>query len=166
MKKALFPGTFDPPTLGHLEIIQRASYLFETVYVAVADNKSKTSYFTIKERVSFLKKIAVPYKNIEVIEMQGLAVECAADKKADILLRGLRNGTDFDYEYQMAWTNHQMTGIETVFIASSPKFGHLSSTLIREIGSSGRDLKGFVPKVIEEEVFKKLAKKTRDKAVS
>lgn len=156
-KKAIFAGTFNPPTLGHLDIIQRASHLCEHLYVVVFDNPSKEKpLFTNEERCRLLKKIVKKISNVEVIPFSGLLVDCAKKLKADFLVRGLRNSTDFDYESQMAVSNQVMSGVETVFLLSSPQYMHINAMLIREIARLGRRLNGFVPVEIEETIFNKL----------
>lgn len=156
--KALFPGTFNPPTLGHLEIIQRAARLCDHLVVAIGESPHKyAANFSVEERMSLLRTLTKDMDNVEIISFSGLVIDCAKDLKVDFLLRGLRNGSDFDYEYQMAAANRQMTGIETVFLAASPLYSHLSSTLIREIAVNGHRLHGFIPDVIEAEVFAKLS---------
>lgn len=161
MKTAIFTGTFDPPTLGHFEIIKRASALFDKLYVAVSkDTKKHPHALPLKTRMDLLSAITTDLNNVEVIEFTGLAVDCAKSMKAAVIVRGIRNGTDLDFESQMAAANHQMTGVETVVLLASPQYSHLSSTLIREIASEGRRLHGFVPDAIEEAVFHHLSKKS------
>lgn len=160
--KALFPGTFNPPTLGHLEIIQRAARLCDHLVVAIGESPHKyAATFSVEERMSLLRALTKDMDNVEIISFSGLVIDCAKDLKVDFLLRGLRNGSDFDYEYQMAAANRQMTGIETVFLAASPLYSHLSSTLIREIAVNGHRLHGFIPDAIEAEVFAKLSTITK-----
>ena len=157
MKRALFAGVFDPPTLGHMEIIQRAAQLFDRLYVGVADNSAKRpSAFDAAERKALLASSTAGIGHVEIITFSGLAVDCAKAVRADVLVRGLRSAADFDYEYQMATANRQMEGIETLFLSASPQYVHFSSTLIREIAANGRRLHGFVPEAIEEVVFKRL----------
>lgn len=151
MKTALFTGTFDPPTLGLLEIIQRATVLFDKLYFAVS--KETGGSLSLKQRKELMKKITKGMKNVEVIEFSGLAVDCAKAKKAGFIVRGVRNGTDLDFESQMAAANRQMTGVETVIFLASPQYSHLSSTLIREIAAGGGCLHGFVPEAIEDNVI-------------
>lgn len=159
MKSALFPGIFDPPTLGHVELIRRAATLFEKVYVGVVEASGKRQCsFKASEREALMKKAIGDLANVEVVLVKGLVVDAAKKLHINALVRGLRNGTDFDYEYQMAAANQQMTGIETVFLASAPQYVHLNSTLIREIAANGRRLNGFVPDNIEEAIFKHLYK--------
>ncbi len=165
MRSALYPGVFDPPTTGHIEIIQRAAQLFDKLYVAVSTQTGKrTCFFTADERRDLIRTATTALNNVEIITFSGLAVDCAKNLNINVLVRGLRNGTDFDYEYQMAAANRQMTGVETVFLVSSPKDLHLSSTLIREIATNGRRLHDFVPKTIEEQVFKRLSQSNPSRA--
>lgn len=149
MKIALFAGTFDPPTLGHQEIIERASKLCDKLYVALAQSVGKRNApISLDERVALLKVLTKSLKNVEVISFDGLVVDCAKELKADVLIRGLRNGADLDYEMQMASANRLMTGIETLCLLSSPQFSQINSTLIREIAAGGKSLEGFVPHII------------------
>lgn len=158
MKTAFFPGNFDPPTSGHLELIERAATLFERLYLGLPDKNEKwPSSFDLMERKALLDTATKHLSNVEVVFFKGLSVDYAKNHSIDVLLRGLRNSQDFDYEYQMAASNRQMTGIETVFFVSSPKYIHLSSTLVRQIARSGHRLHGFVPDSIEEVIFKKLS---------
>jgi pantetheine-phosphate adenylyltransferase len=155
--KGIFPGTFAPLTLGHLEMIERASKLCDVLYVAVAEEHGRpNSPFTLEERIDFIFKSTAFCKNIKVVSFSGLIVDFAQKLQVDVIIRGLRNSSDFDYEYQMAASNRHMTGIETVFLASSPKYVHISATLIRQIALNGRRLHDFVPKEIEQIVFERL----------
>ena len=156
---ALFTGTFDPPSLGHWEIIQRAVQLFDQLYIGVAlGNVKATLGLSLGDRVDLLKALTLPLENVQVIEMPGLAVDCASECQAKYLVRGIRNASDFDYEDQMAAFNRQLTGVETVVFLASPQYSHISSTLIREIAAQGHRLKGFVPDVIEEAIFRKFSR--------
>lgn len=157
MKTAVFPGTFDPPTLGHMEIIERAAVLFDRLYVAVvAENAKHPHPLSLQERLKFLKAMVSPLNNVEVVSFSGLVVDFAEKQNAGFLVRGLRNGFDFEYESQMASANREMTGVETVLLIASPQYSHISSTLIREIAANGRRLEGFVPKIVEEAIFQSL----------
>jgi len=154
MSTALFAGTFDPPTLGHQEIIQRASALCDKLYVAVAQSEGKHAFPISKDaRIELLKALTKALKNVEVISFSGLVVDCAKEYNVDFLVRGLRNSADLTFEMQMGSANRQMTGIETVCILSSPQYSHINSTLIRQIAAHGRRLEGFVPMEIEKKVF-------------
>jgi len=151
MITALFPGTFDPPTLAHQEIIERASKLCDKLYVAVVENEGKPgSLIPVKERVALLKKLVKSWENVEVISFKGLVVDCAKEKKANVLVRGVRNARDLEYEMQMASANKGMTGIETVCLLASPQYCQISSTLVREIAAGGGCLKGFVDEGVIE----------------
>jgi pantetheine-phosphate adenylyltransferase len=157
IKTGLFPGKFDPPTLGHLEIIERAAKLCAQLYVGVFDNKSgKACCFSAEERVELLLIACQEMRNVHIVPFSGLAVDCAASVSADCLIRGLRNGNDFIYEQQMACSNHALTGIETLFLSCSPQLMHLNATLVKEIASHGKCLTGFVPDTIERQVLAKL----------
>lgn len=152
--KGLFPGTFDPPTIGHKEIILRGAACCDELYVGIAENGGKhPSLFTVNERRSMLEKIL---PKIKVVTFSGLVVDFAKKENFDLLIRGIRNSSDFEYEAQMAFANRKMTGIETLFLLAEGDSSLISSTLIREIGSKGRRLHGFVPEEIEAEVFHKL----------
>lgn len=156
-KIAIFPGSFDPMTLGHLDLIERGVRMYDRLVVAVVNNSGKRPFaFTLDERIDMVRIATQSLDNVEVIPLKGLLVDCAKKMSADIILRGLRGTNDFDYEYQMAAANREMTGIETVFICSAPKHSHLSSTLIREIASQGRSIGGFVPAVLEKEIMLRL----------
>ena len=158
MKIALFAGTFDPPTLGHQEIIQRAALLCIKLYVAVAESEGKHAFpITQNERISLLKELTKAIKNVEIIPLTGLVVDCAKHHAVDFLIRGLRNSKDFDYEMQMGSANRHMTGIETVCLMASPEYSQVNSTLIREIAAHGKGLEGFVPAEIEHRVVKLLS---------
>jgi pantetheine-phosphate adenylyltransferase len=158
MKTVLFAGTFDPPTLGHQEIIERSAKLFGKVYVGVAKSEGKHhASISLEERISLLKKVVAPFKNVEVVQISGLVVDFAKKHHVDLLVRGIRNTADLDFEMQMGSANRLMTGIETICLLSSPQFSQINSTLIREIASHGRRLKDFVPEAIEERVYELLA---------
>lgn len=156
MKKGLFAGTFDPPTLGHLNIIQRAAALCGTLCVGIAQNSAKGSpIFSAEQRLEMLKLITKDIPHVEIAIFQGLAVDFAKKQGVDFFIRGLRNCTDLEYEGQMAFTNRQIAGIETVFLLSDERYTQINSTLIREIAVLGRRrLKDFIPAEIEDIVFK------------
>lgn len=157
MITALFTGTFDPPTLGHVDIIRRASTLFDKLYVAIArENIKRLHSLSLEDRLELLNVVIAGMKNVEVISFSGLAVDCALERKAEFIVRGIRNGSDLDFESQMAASNRQMTGVETVLLFASPQHSHICSTLIREIAAEGRRLHGFVPDAIEEVISQKL----------
>lgn len=157
MKTALFAGTFDPPTLGHQEIIRRADLLCSKLYVAVAKSQGKHPFLLPhQERIFLMKELTKSMVHVEVISFNGLAVDCAREHRVDFLVRGLRNGGDLEYEMQMGWANYRMIGIETVCLISSPEHSQINSTFIREIAAHGRRLDCFVPSEIEPRVFELL----------
>ena len=135
MKKALFPGTFDPPTLGHIDIIRRSASICDKLYVGIAVNSFKTdALFSIEEKEAMLKKICKPYPHTEVVHFSCLVIEFAKQNQIDYLIRGLRAFSDFEYEFRMALANRHLSGIETVFLMADERVAHISSTLIRELG--------------------------------
>jgi pantetheine-phosphate adenylyltransferase len=146
MAIAIYPGTFDPATLGHLDLISRAAKLFDEVIVGVAENRDKTPLFTLEERVEMLKQAANGLDNVSVIGFNNLLIDCAREYNADTILRGLRAVSDFEYEFQLAAMNrHLDPGIETTFLTPSESYAFLSSTLIKEVASLGGDVSEFVP---------------------
>lgn len=145
----LFPGSFDPPTLGHLDLVARAAKLFERVTVGLAVNTNKRVFLGVEERFALLQACTAGLPNVTVARIDGLVVDACRRLGADAMLRGLRSGPDFDYEAQMARTNRALApGIDTVFLASSPAVAHVSSTLVREIASLGGDCSEFVPQPV------------------
>ena len=158
--RAIFPGSFDPITNGHLDVINRGMKLFDELIIAVGRSPIKNQLFTPKERVEMITELIDKQKmpGVSVESFDGLTVEYAAGKKADVILRGLRSLTDVQYEFQLAMTNRAVAGIETVFIMTSEQYGFTSSTLIREIASLGGDLSNLIPKSIYECLKKRLNK--------
>ncbi|MBR6358482.1 MAG: pantetheine-phosphate adenylyltransferase [Lachnospiraceae bacterium] len=156
MKKGIYPGSFDPVTLGHLDIIMRASKLADELIVGVLVNKSKQSLFTLDERVELLKRVTKDMPNVTIKSFDGLLVDFAEEEKADFIVRGLRAVTDFEYEIQLAHTNHRMRPeVDTVFLTTTLQYSFVSSSLVREIASYGGDISAFVPECIEEDIYKK-----------
>lgn len=158
---AVYPGSFDPPTLGHINVVERSAAIFDEVIVAVAKSTSKRYVFSTAERVELWKKL-VPKKrkNVRVDTFSGLLVDYCEKKGARILLRGLRNTTDFEYEISMAHTNRTMKpDVETIFIMTEGGLSHLSSSLIKEIVMLGGSVKGMVPPMVERELKKRIGKK-------
>ena len=156
---ALCPGTFDPVTNGHLDIIERAGQHFDTVVVAVLDNPAKEPMFSVEERVSMLKEATAGLRNVEVASFSGLLVEFAKERGSPVIVKGLRAVTDFEYEIQMAQMNHRLGGLETLFMTTSPQWSFLSSSLVKEVAALGGDVSGLVPAVVNERLTHKLAKK-------
>ena len=161
MKKGLLSGTFDPPSLGHLDIIQRAAKLCDHLIIGIGTNlrKGETAVFTLEEKIAMLRTITPSLPQIEMAPMPGLAVDFAKKHHAHVLIRGLRAFSDFEYEFKMALANRALTGIETVFLMADERLAHISSSLIRELGHYGQNLEAFVPKAITAAVSKKFHSK-------
>jgi pantetheine-phosphate adenylyltransferase len=148
---AIYPGSFDPVTNGHLDIIKRGSRLFDRVIVAVTDNSPKKSNFTLQERVRFLKNAANIYRNVSVESFSGLLVEYVRARQASAIIRGLRAVSDFEYEFQLALMNRrQDSHFETVFLMPDAKYTYLSSSLVREVSRLGGNVRGLVPAAVEK----------------
>lgn len=158
MSIAVYPGSFDPITNGHLDVIKRGTRVFDHLVVAVADNPGKPSLFTKDERVDMIREVSRAIRNVEVEWFDGLVVEYVRKKKATVILRGIRTVSDFEYEYQMALTNRTFAGdVETVFMMTHEEYSFVSSRLIKEAASLGGDVSAFVPKEVEKWLKKKLA---------
>jgi pantetheine-phosphate adenylyltransferase len=153
---ALCPGTFDPVTNGHLDIIERAAQRFDALIVGVLDNPSKEPLFGAEERVSLLKEVTQDLPNVEVDAFTGLLVEYVTRRGADVVVKGLRAVTDFEYEIQMAQMNHSLTGVETLFMTTAPQWSFLSSSLVKEVARLGGDVSGLVPSVVFERLRERL----------
>ncbi len=145
MAAAVCPGSFDPPTNGHMDVIRRSASLFDRVVVAVIRNLSKTPMFTSEERVDMLRTLFDGVSEVEAASFDGLLVDFARSRRADVIVKGLRAVSDFDYELQMAQMNHNLSGIDTVFIPTSPEHAYLSSSLVKEVGRLGGSVEGLVP---------------------
>jgi pantetheine-phosphate adenylyltransferase len=155
MTTALCPGSFDPPTNGHADVIGRAVSLFDRVVVAVIDNPSKRAIFTAAERSALLAD--VHGEMIEVSSFSGLLVDHAREMNADVVIKGLRNIEDYEYETQMAQMNRHMTGVETLFIPTKPEYRFISSSLVKEIARLGGSVTGLVPDAVEKALKEKLS---------
>lgn len=153
---ALCPGTFDPVTNGHIDIIDRASRCFDTVIVAVLENPVKAPVFSVDERVAMLKDAVADIEHTEVESFSGLLVDYARSHGVRVIVKGLRAVTDFDFELQMAQMNHRMTGVETFFVPTSPQWSYLSSSLIKEVVRFGGDVSGLVPPFVRGRLEEKL----------
>ena len=159
MVTAVYPGSFDPATYGHLDIIRRASSLFERVIVLVVINRDKTPSFTVSERAAMIRACVQELPNVEVDSYEGLLVDYARAKGACAIVKGLRAVSDFEYEFQMALTNKKLLPeAETVFLATSTENMYLSSSLVKQIASFGGDISGFVPDIVAEMVQGRLGK--------
>ena len=151
MKKALYPGTFDPITLGHIDIIERALHLFDEVTIAIATNEAKTPLFSLEQRIGQIQSIFKGNKKVRAIGFKGLVVDLAKEEGTNVLIRGLRAVSDFEYEFQLANMNRAMSpDLESVFLTPKAKFSFLSSTLVREIASMGGELSAFVDPIVEK----------------
>ena len=145
IRNAVCPGSFDPVTNGHLDVFGRAAALFDTVTVAVLSNSSKSAMFSIDERIEMLQEACKKWDNIKVATFHGLLVEFCEQHDINVIVKGLRAVSDFDYELLMAQMNYRLKSVETAFIATNPEFGYLSSSLIKEISRNGGDVAGLVP---------------------
>lgn len=156
MRIGIYPGSFDPVTLGHLDIIMRSSRLVDKLVIGVLNNSSKEPLFAAIERVNMLKEVTKFMPNVEVESFEGLLVDFADLKKADIIVRGLRAVTDFEYELQLAQINHKVNPrIDTVFLTTSVEYAYLSSSVVREIAMYNGDIVGLVPNEIVDKVYQK-----------
>lgn len=158
-KKAICPGSFDPVTVGHLDIVSRAAQLFDEVVVVVMNNSAKTPLFSADERVDMLKKVTADMPNVLVDRYDGLLADYAKEKDANVVVKGLRAVSDFEYEFQMALTNKKLNHeLDTVFLTTKAENMYLSSSLVRQVGAMGGDISEFVPAEIKEQVLKRLCK--------
>jgi pantetheine-phosphate adenylyltransferase len=157
LKTAIYPGSFDPITNGHIDLMERATQIFDKVIVAVANNTQKKPLFTSQERIEMIKQATKDIKGIEVEAFDGLVIDYAKKKKVNVLVRGLRMLSDFEYEFQMALTNRRLAGnIETIFLMPSEQYSFTSSTLLKEAASLGADLTSFVPSFVEKSLKERL----------
>ena len=160
--RAIYPGSFDPVTNGHIDIIERASKISDELIVGVLYIKAKTPLFSVEERVKMLCEVTKDMKNVKVVPFEGLLIEFATQMDAKVIIRGLRAVTDFEYELQMSQTNHKLNPeIETLFMTTSLEYSFLSSSTVRELASFGGDISQFVPKYVEEQVIEKMKEKRR-----
>ena len=150
MKRAVCPGSFDPITYGHLDIIERASAQFDEVIVAVGNNRSKEGYFTVEERMQMIAETTAKFGNVKVDSWKGLLGEYCKANQIDVIIKGLRAMSDFDYELQMAQVNLQGSGVESMFMATSPSHSFLSSSLIKKLAHYNGDVSSMVPPVVNQ----------------
>ena len=153
---ALCPGTFDPVTNGHLDIIERAAQRFDALVVGVLDNPAKQPLFTVEERVSLLKEVTHHLANVEVASFSGLLVDYAKSRDIGVVVKGLRAVTDYEYEIQMAQMNHALADVETLFMTTAPQWSFLSSSLVKEVARFGGDVSSLVPSVVAERLRERL----------
>lgn len=159
MSTSVYPGSFDPITNGHLDVIKRGTKVFEKVIVAVGDNPAKKALFTKDERVEMIREVTKAFRNVEVDGFDGLVVDYVHKRKANVILRGIRTISDFEYEYQMALTNRTFAGdIETVFVMAHEEYSFVSSRFIKEAASMGGDVSSFLPKEVEKRLKAKYKK--------
>ena len=164
MKCAVYPGSFDPVTLGHMDIIKRASSLFDRLIIAVLNNRAKTPLFSVEERVKMLEEVTKDLPNVEVKSFGGMTVDFARECGANALVRGLRAITDFEYELQIAQLNRVMDpDIDTVFLTTNLKYAYLISSSVKEVAAYGGDISHFVTPYVENEVHNKLKDRSRER---
>ena len=164
MKKAIYPGSFDPVTFGHMDIITRSAQIVDELVVGVLNNSAKNSLFSLEERVSMIKEMTTSLPNVEVGSFEGLLVDYMKEINATIIIRGLRAVTDFEYELQIAQANSvQNSDIETIFLTTNLNYSYLSSTIVKEFASYGGDISKFVPEQFIDRIYAKynITKNTR-----
>jgi pantetheine-phosphate adenylyltransferase, bacterial len=161
MRTAVCPGSFDPVTNGHLDVFSRAADLADRVIVAVLINKTKSSLFTVDERIEMLRDVVAPLGNVEVDSFHGLLVDYCREHDVQAIVKGLRAVSDFDYELQMAQMNYRLAGVETLFVSTNPLYSYLSSSLVKEIAAYGGSVEGLLPVEVVARLTAKLAEVSR-----
>ena len=162
MSTALYPGTFDPITFGHIDIAVRASQIFSRVIAVVAQNPGKNPLFSVEERLDMVREALREVPRIEVISHGGLIIDCVKERQATVIIRGLRALTDFEYEFQMAYTNRKLfEAAETVFLMPSARYTYLNSTMVKQIARFGGDIGNFVPAYVRDKLLAKFSSDTR-----
>ncbi len=159
MRRAVCPGSFDPVTLGHLDIVGRAAAIYDEVTVAVLVNKKKSSLFTVDERIEMLREVTAAYGNVVVDSFHGLLVDWCRERQVPVIVKGLRAISDFDYELQMAQMNHGLAGVETLFMTTNPLFSFLSSSLVKEVATYGGDVGHLIPEPVYRRLTERLAER-------
>ena len=162
MLRAIYPGSFDPVTNGHLDVIRRSSKMVDELIVGVLNNTAKMPLFSVEERVRMLKEVTKDIPNVRIYPFDGLLIDFAAKMEAGVVIRGLRAITDFEYELQMSQTNHKLNpDVETIFLTTSIEYSYLSSTTVKEIASYGGDITQFVPEAVVGKLEQKMKEKRR-----
>jgi pantetheine-phosphate adenylyltransferase len=162
MMKAIYPGSFDPATYGHLDVIKRSSKLVDELIVGVLNNNAKSPLFSVEERVKMLEEITKDMPNVTIVPFEGLLVDFARETGAGMIIRGLRAVTDFEYELQMSQTNHKIEpNVETVFLTTSLQYSYLSSSIVKEVAAFGGDISQFVPELVQNRMEEKMNIKRR-----
>ena len=156
MTGAVCPGSFDPVTNGHLDVIGRAAAQFDEVIVTVMINKSKSGLFTVDERIEMLRESTADLKNVRVESWHGLLVDFAKQQGVTAIVKGLRGANDFDYELQMAQMNHKLTGVDTLFFATNPTYSYLSSSLVKEVATFGGDVADMLPPAVHRRLLARI----------
>ncbi|MFD0490823.1 pantetheine-phosphate adenylyltransferase [Saccharopolyspora erythraea] len=160
MRRAVCPGSYDPVTNGHLDIIERAAGLFDEVVVAVLVNKSKKSLFTVDERLEMLREVTSQWPNVRIDSWHGLLVDYCREHHIGAIVKGLRAVSDFDYELQMAQMNQRLSGVETLFMSTNPLYSFLASSLVKEVATYGGDVSNLLPPKIEQRLLERLAEQS------
>lgn len=159
MSRAVCPGSFDPVTLGHLDIFARTASLYDSVVIAVGSNMSKRGLFTPSERVAMIEEACVEWPSVHVTLFSGLLVDFCRDQEIDVIVKGLRSGGDYDYELAMAHMNRKLTGVDTAFLPTVPHLSYVSSSLVREVASLGGDISPFVSPGVLDRITERLAER-------
>lgn len=156
MRRAVCPGSFDPVTRGHLDIFGRSAQLFDEVIVALLINESKKGLFTVEERLDMLQEVTKEFPNVRVLSFQGLLVDFCRELGAQVVIKGLRAVSDFDYELQMAQMNIGLSGVETLFMPTNPLYSFIASSLVKEVAKWGGDVSTYVPELVERRLAERL----------
>jgi pantetheine-phosphate adenylyltransferase len=158
VRRCVCPGSFDPVTNGHLDVIERASRLYDEVTVGVLVNVSKSGLFEVDDRIAMLREVTAELGNVTVDSFQGLLVDYCRERDIPVVVKGLRAVSDFDYELQMSQMNNRLTGLETLFVATNPEYSFLSSSLVKEVAAWGGDVSGLVPEPVLRRLRERLAR--------
>lgn len=162
MMRAIYPGSFDPVTFGHIDIIARSAQIADELIIGVLNNKAKTPLFSVEERVKMLVEVTKEMPNVKIVPFEGLLIDFAKELDAKVIVRGLRAVTDFEYELQMSQTNHKLNPeIETLFMTTNLNYSYLSSSTVKEIAAFEGDITQFVPELVVEKVTEKMKEKRR-----